>query len=101
MSLTRQKEWQSLRDTAGTQMHVMCSTLTAKDIAVTIDGQVSRIFDLSEVKEKTRTGFMRGYFIQCALPETKRLGTPSRIVITVTDPENQDKGEGMLFWSGS
>jgi len=100
MSLTRQGKWQSLHDTAGTQMHVMCPSLAAKDIEVTIDDQASKILDLSEVKEKTKTGFMRGYFIQCALPETKKLGTPSRIVITVTDPETRDKGEGMLFWSG-
>jgi hypothetical protein len=100
MSLTRQKQWQTLHDTAGTQMHVICPTLTARDIAVTIDGEVSNIVDLSEVREKTKTGFMRGYFVQCALPETKRLGIPSRIVITVTDPENHDRGEGMLFWSG-
>ena len=100
MSLTRQGKWQALHDTAGTQMHVICPSLTAKDIDVTIDGHASNILDLSEVKEKTKTGFMRGYFVQCALPEAKRLGTPSRIVITVTDPENRDKGEGMLFWSG-
>jgi hypothetical protein len=100
MSLTRQRRWQSLLDTAGRQMNLICSSLTAKDIAVTIDGHTSNILDLSEVKEKTKTGFMRGYFVQCALPNTQPLGLPARIVVTVADPENHDMGEGTLFWSG-
>jgi len=99
MSLTRQKEWASLHDTAGAQMQVMCPILSAKDIAVTIDDHPSNIVDLSEVKEEKQTGFMRGYLVQCSLPQTKRPGPPSRIVLTVIDPENHDKGEGMLFWS--
>jgi hypothetical protein len=100
MSLTRYAEWQSLHDTTGSEMRVIGPTLATKDIAVTIDGQVSNILDLCEVKEKAKVGFMRGYFIQCTLPNSKPRDTTSRIVIAVTDPENQDKGEGMLFWSG-
>ncbi|HTY38204.1 MAG TPA: carboxypeptidase-like regulatory domain-containing protein [Bacteroidota bacterium] len=100
MSLTRQAKWLALHDTAGTQLSAVCSALAPKDISVTIDGRVSKILDLDEVKETTKTGFMRGYLIQCALPESRPTGGPSRIVLTVTDPENSDKGEGLLFWSG-
>ncbi|MBN1398701.1 MAG: carboxypeptidase regulatory-like domain-containing protein [Bacteroidetes bacterium] len=98
MSLTRYKKWESLHDTTGAQMEIIGPALTAKDITVTIDGQPSDILDITELKEKAKSGSMRAYLMQCTLPEMKKLNHNARIVVIVTDPENQDKGEALLFW---
>jgi hypothetical protein len=99
MSLTRSIQWQSLHDSAGTAMETISPRLSVKDVVVAIDGEPSAILDLTEVREKTKTGFMRGYLMQCALSEKKKSAGVSRIVVTVTDSENHDVGEALLFWN--
>jgi hypothetical protein len=101
MSLTRYKKRESLHDSTCSHMSMIGPVLSAKDVTVKVDGEPSTILCLTQVSERTKTGAMTGYLMQCTLPDTKKSADHSRITIMVTDPENCDKGEALLLWTGN
>lgn len=73
--------------------------LTAKDILVTIDGQVVKILKVNKVREAAGPSQdMIGYVIQTELPESKKAGEYSLITISLTDVETGEMGEGSVFY---
>lgn len=73
--------------------------LAAKDIVVTIDGEVVRVLEVNRVREAAGPNqYMFGYVIQTDLPE-KPLGNDYIVItITITDSETGEMGEGSLFF---
>jgi len=72
--------------------------LSKKDIRVVIDGEEVALLETNKIRESAGPGqYMYGYLIQVELPKKKTECDYSFITITLTDPENGDKGEGSLF----
>ena len=72
--------------------------LNKKDIRVVIDGEEVALLEMNKVRESAGPGqFMYGYLIQVELPKKKTECDYSFITISLTDPENGDRGEGSLF----
>lgn len=73
--------------------------LAAKDIAVTIDGEIVKVLKVNKVREAAGPNQdMIGYVIQTDLPKKKTAEEYSVITITLSDTETGEMGEGCLFF---
>jgi hypothetical protein len=72
--------------------------LTAKDIAVRIDGESVEVLRVNKVQEAGGPAqALYGYLIQTPLPKAQGTGDWVTVDVTLSDPATGEKGEGRLY----
>jgi hypothetical protein len=79
--------------------YIAPDSLSEKDIDIKMNGIITQIVNISKVKEYARGKIIFGYIVQFKKSgaENSESQDYNKIEITVTDPENGDKGKSISY----